>query len=323
MESLNINLYLQYTKCNLNCPYCYVKDRSRDIDERGKRFLTRLSDAFKSIGFIIDVTIEQNGEILISDALKDFVRELTRAGNSRTIAFYSNLLIGEEDLRDFVQSTDPSRLALCCTYHPHVYKDYEAFKTNLTLLKSLGVATAVVMVAYPGLMNELPAYRKDFDSIGTPLNMLAFVGSYKGKTYPAAYTEDEKELLRGEFYSEDAFEYNLLRRNTRGLDCTSGVSSISIDHHGEVYACRKDWMKKDQSIRGILSRWLYRKSRRINPFYRGFHLGNVFSGFKLLERHECPHETCTCPREFNTTVDFLDKYQKTRNILIYHRKTTR
>ena len=81
MDKLNINLFVEYTKCNMNCPYCYVKDTSKDIDDRGAERLRKFKEALAALPYRISVAIEQNGDALISDKMLQFISDLSWCSN--------------------------------------------------------------------------------------------------------------------------------------------------------------------------------------------------------------------------------------------------
>lgn len=305
----------------MNCPYCYVKDTRRDIDKKTQRYMDRLPSALGSLPYNLTVAVEQNGDALISDRMKDFIITLSKLKNMRAVNFNTNLSSNLNELNEFLKKVNTDTLTLCCTYHQHVYKDYEGFKEKLRLLKSAGVSTVVIMVAYPKGLEKFAEFKSDFDAIGTPLNINAFGGKYKGKIYPDSYTTKEREYLRSIFYSELAYEYNLERKKTTGIPCNSGVSSIAIDRFGDVFACRQDWMKigapYGSNFLSIIKQTAFSV---IKPFIQNNRLGNIFRGFKLLDSHICPHNTCSCARDFHTTVEFCSKYNKTKHLRIYSKK---
>jgi MoaA/NifB/PqqE/SkfB family radical SAM enzyme len=321
MDDLNINLFLEYTKCDMNCPYCYVKETRKDVSSEIETYMRRIIPALLSLKYRLTVAVEQNGDALISNKIIQFIIELSKLPNMRAVNFNTNLSSSLDELGEFIKNVNTETLTLCCTYHQHVYKDYEGFKEKLRLLKKAGVATVVIMVAYPKGMEKFAQYKKDFNDIGTPLNINAFGGKYKGKIYPYAYSDSEKKFLREIFYSEAAYEYNLERKKTNGIPCTSGVKSIAINRKGDVFACRQDWMgEKDNEANGFYGYLCRKADSLLKTVFRRNRLGNILTGFRLLESHKCPHKICNCARDFHTTVDFVSKYEKTKNLRIYSSK---
>ena len=128
MDKLDVKLLIPYTKCSLGCPYCYVTNKTIDISKRGEKRLRKIKNALGKLPYMLSIALQQNGEVLISDPMKQFVADLSRLDNVEAVNFNTSLYPSRKILSDFLSKVNTNTLTLTCSYHQYVYKNYENFK---------------------------------------------------------------------------------------------------------------------------------------------------------------------------------------------------
>jgi hypothetical protein len=153
-------------------------------------------------------------------------------------------------------------------FHPLEAK-LEPFIRKILALKNRGFKGGVCYLAYPPQMDKIDYYRNEFEKHGIGFALAAFWGEYNGKTYPAAYSEEERRIIAPFLGDVSRVQYHLEGRKTKGKLCRAGHVYASIKADGTVTRC------------GPLSH---------KP------VGNLFDAdFKLFDRPmPCEADVCPC-----------------------------
>lgn len=185
-------LWILCTECQYACVYCigargrkyvYGPDTGKNIDCKS------LLASLDRMGLICRIGL-CGGEPMSVPNIIEICHDLTQ---KHYIGVNTNLTM--PNAKHFVTEIDPSRVTqLTCSLHID-----EAERTNTLSLFIENSYTAalrgfhmtVLQVAYPPLLPRSEELREMFTERKIPFTFSPFTGEYKGKKYPASYTDDE------------------------------------------------------------------------------------------------------------------------------------
>jgi len=185
-------LFLSLTnRCNLNCAYCVTHDRnSRENGGLPEINIPAFVRALEKTGKVFKIRFAGGGEPFLIPNLVEACAELTRR---HYVGFTTNLTCA--NVREFAEAVDPRRVSnIHASLHVRELEDRDLtdrFSENFLLCKRKGFPVSATVVAYPPLLERAEAYRTFFGERGIDIFFGYFVGTYNGKRYPAAYTEEE------------------------------------------------------------------------------------------------------------------------------------
>jgi len=259
-------------RCNFRCPYCWFYKEWARLGQRSLYlspdewmvYWRRIYDKYGCVH--IEIT---GGEPFIYPNFIEFVKLIS---SIHTIKITTNL---SGDIETFVKEIDPKKVNLDLNFHP-LFADIDAFIKKALLLKGAGFKVGVCYLAYPPQMREMDNFRKRFEEAGINFALAAFWGEYNGKKYPAAYTDEEKEIMRPFLGDVDRIAYHLNAQSPKGKLCNAGYKYTVIQADGKVFRCGQ---LVDKPI------------------------GNIFDEkFHLLEEPlPCEAEFCPCNEYVNLT----------------------
>ncbi len=164
----------------------------------------------------------------------DGARDLSHSPNIEGVNLITNLSYSEERYRAWFADFDRSKIALVASFHPTEVRDKRSWlETALALAGETDLS--VCMVAHPERLEDLSQTVPTFRAKGLTVFVQAFIGVYRGRFYPEAYSEQERGLLRPFFYSRHDWEFLLVGKRP-GL-CNAGFSSVYVDMTGTVRIC--------------------------------------------------------------------------------------
>jgi MoaA/NifB/PqqE/SkfB family radical SAM enzyme len=190
------------------------------------------------------------------------------------VSLITNLSLPDDKLAALTAALPPERVRFGATFHPE-FGDADALRRRLSDLKARGFGTWLTVVAWPPLLESLPRWRDFFAEAGILFSVCVFFGTHEGKTYPEAYTQEQRAFL-DPFLCEFDREHQLRRRPTKGLPCAAGLVYGKIRANGDVYRC------------GSLADY--------RPDSGGTPAGSVFDpAFRLADSAApCPLALCEC-----------------------------
>jgi MoaA/NifB/PqqE/SkfB family radical SAM enzyme len=200
-----------------------------------------------------------------------------------SVGFDTNLSCREEELVNFIKKVRSLNISIALSFHP-AFADFSSFLKKALLLKRQGYDVYVQYVGYPAQLGQMANFRDSFIENGLRFVPLPFRGTYNGKSYPAAYTQEERGLI---YETAGGLEENYKARLERMLNqvkskgrlCRAGQHYARIDCDGTVFRCGH-----------------YTTSHLNRP------MGNIFDeDFRLLEG-PLPCEQMVCPCEFRFLV---------------------
>lgn len=238
----------------------------------------RIVERMRELPYELDVRIGVGGEFFTNKALVAGARQLSRYDNVSALNLITNLSFSYEQYLRLLDGYDLGKLGLVGSHHPTQIKDPERWLETALRMNEL-VDLAVILVAWPPVLDDLPALHERFTGEGLTVFVQAFNGWHGGRKYPEAYDERQREMLRSIFYSRHDYAH-MVDLKTPG-DCYAGVDYVFMNINGDVFRCG-----------GIL-----------------MPLGNIFEGFELLDGPAaCPVSECWCDTDNLNTQAFKDHY---------------
>lgn len=216
--------------CNWDCDYCYghkkgsaritldVNDVMRCLDQAGSNWYVDL------VG----------GEVFLIPGFVQICHALTSHGFH--INLETNMSVGPV-LNEFVSKIDPRMVRIVASLHIEERERKEGgvdrFVARVARFREHGFRVEVQYVMHPRLFDRLDEDVAYFRDLGIAIEPHPFVGIWKNKRYPAAYTRRERERI---------LALNPTAGNTRSLPskgslCKAGMTFISITQSGEIHRC--------------------------------------------------------------------------------------
>jgi len=236
--------------CNLNCSYCYDQSiKKKDPAYRGNDSSTIIK-GFNSTGlkWFIHIT---GGEPFLHP---DFACLCEGLSEKHIISVNTNL--STQNIRDFAQRVDPVKVAFVhCSYHLESRKSEKQkklFINRVSYLRSMGFKVHASQLIYPAIVNHFPELFEELKSEGIILYPKAMKGLYRHRSYPSAYTCEEKSLLFSyaakslEHEDADDFFTSFFYRDTEfsasdlsftGQPCLAGSGFVIVESNGDVTRC--------------------------------------------------------------------------------------
>lgn len=261
-------------RCNFRCPYCWFDKVWDEMDkhnvyppfEKMIEIWDRIYDLYGECDLMIT-----GGEPTLYPRFIDLIKEISKKHTVKVTCQLSG------DMFTFAKTLNPERVRLDMNFHPLESK-IEPFIRKVLYLYKYGFKGGVCYLAYPPNMDKIKYYDDIFKKHGIVMALAAFHGEYGGKTYPQAYTDEEREMMKPYMGDVDRLKYHLEGQKTKGKLCRAGYIYASIKADGTVTRC------------GPLSH---------KP------IGNIFTdpNFRLHDKPmPCEAETCPCD-EYKWIVD--------------------
>lgn len=234
-ENENVMIWNLNQACTFNCIYC--KPPLLEHNDCGKSSPVEIASLFENTNkkwFLI----LSGGEPFLYPNFLELTKELTK---KQYLLINTNLTT--KNVFDFADSINPEKII---GIHTAIHilereKNKEGLKNYLEkilYLQNKGFNIFLSYVAYPSLLQRM---EKDFDFFkSNGINRITskyFFGEYQGKNYPAAYTEEEKNLIQ-KYLSEDVdLDTNLNYSSFLGQYCDAGRKYIFMDISGNLFRC--------------------------------------------------------------------------------------
>jgi MoaA/NifB/PqqE/SkfB family radical SAM enzyme len=241
-------------RCFFNCAYCFFLNPLKKTAPSPPIDIPALVSALDHSGKIIRLSFGGGGEPFTVPNLVQACQAVTR---NHFISFTTNLI--SKKVEDFAATIDPRRVVLLIA-SLHI-KELERLRLvdryihNFLLCREKGFPISPDAIAYPPLLPEADSYRDFFRRRGVPLKFSPFLGTFKGRAYPDAYTDEE------------IAEWGLdpkVRTNYRqkGKLCSAGYNMGVVNQRGDVWPC---W-KIPKSMGSIFGRFTFHQKIIRCPF---------------------------------------------------------
>jgi len=185
--------FMLLNTCNFRCTYCFSSPATLGAKVRTYATSNQWREGFDATGktWLIHIT---GGEPSIYPGFVELCKQLAV---HHYLSINSNL--SHHSIDDFVEKIDPGRV-----HFVHASVHYEErqkrkgvgiFIDRIHKLHKAKFNVLVSVVMTPKAVETFPVVFKYFDSHGVPLIPKVMRGKFKGKVYPAAYSNGEKTII--------------------------------------------------------------------------------------------------------------------------------
>ncbi len=295
-------------KCNYNCSYCYAPkphDITFDNNKNNKAAYPSKQQIIDSWSFVYDkygmcrIRLD-GGEPTIYPDFYDIIRDLQKI---HKLQINTNLSF---DVEKFCADANPERVKIDASLHCE-YAGLEEFVKKLEYLKKHGYKTVVSYVAYPDFINNIPIAKKIIEhDLGIPFIIHPYSGFYDDIQYPAAYTQEQKNIIYNTDYksitelswrAERKGNYKTAKEKANNMKLTE---EQIVDGENKKIAEQKENKKNNEFKLCEMGRMYARIYPNGNVYrccaYDGnTYLGNLFDKtLKLLETAEKCYDIKKC-----------------------------
>jgi MoaA/NifB/PqqE/SkfB family radical SAM enzyme len=255
--------WLMTTACNYDCDYCYGHGHNKGsahINVDVNDVIRRLDEAGGD--WCVDLV---GGEVFLVPGFVDICQALTSKGFP--LHLETNMSVGPV-LNEFMARIDPSMvIRLGVSLHIEERERREAgidrFVAYVAQFRERGFRVDVNYVMHPRLFDRLDQDVERFRELGIAIEPHPFVGVWKYKLYPDAYTRPERGRILA-LNSNAGYARNI---PSKGSLCKAGMTFVDIGLNGEIHRCV-----------GVQD-----------------DLGNIATGMHLFtEPQPCPRLECPC-----------------------------
>lgn len=228
--------------CNYRCSYCFFYGKWEECS-KGNTY-PKLDELIKKWRHLYDLygtcRIDfSGGEPSTYPNFIDLVDELS---TNHLLRITTNLSFDVQSFADRIApkiiNKGSDRVMLNPSFHPE-FESLDIFIKKLRILKQYGFTMSVTYVAYPPHLGTMVEAKKQIENTGANFVVQPFRGTYNGKKYPEAYTEEEKKFLKNIFNFESGvinyFVDNKIRKDKKL--CRMGQMYGKIHPNGEVLRC--------------------------------------------------------------------------------------
>src|SRR5688500_11265511 len=195
VDSVTVVDWYVHMLCNYRCPYCWfdrdwerleAEHRAHDTDLVLRRW-REFNDFYGPAH--VQCT---GGEPTARPDFLALVEDMTRRN---TVEINTNLSRPAEFWREFAGRAAPERCALDVSFHPQ-FARAEEFAANVAILAERGFEVRAIAVAYPPNLPALAQAAERLRGLYVHFRVQPFNGTYAGRVYPEAYSEDDRRLIR-------------------------------------------------------------------------------------------------------------------------------
>ncbi len=268
-EDQHYDAWLQWSvtsQCNFNCIYCFGKI---PVNKSGINIINteKLIPTLDKTGMVFRIGFTGGEPFLIPNII-DACEEITR---KHYVSFNTNLATPE--VKRFAERIDPGRVL---NIHASLHFDelmgrklMDSFVANYKMLERKGFNIYAEAVAWPGMSDRVPDYKRVMDSYGIEFTFAPYIGNNKVLDYPEVYSGNE---LLAYNLSKDNLEWF----NQKGESCNAAFNAGVVFSNGDVYPC-------------------FQIKEKIGNVYQEINFNN--------ELTLCPAKRCACP--LNKYDDYL------------------
>lgn len=218
--------------CGYSCAYCFLREIPAARPETPPVSPAQWLEAWASFGerwgaALIDIS---GGEPFDYPGFTDILAALSGRHEVRVITNFG------WNPAELPSEVDPARTSFVLSMHPQHLGPPESFIRKALSLKERGFRVRATAVAYPPFMETAIGYRELCKSAGVKFTLTPFFGDHCGRHYPASYSDEEKQALRGMIPAELA-AWQLLEINPSGLPCRAGADYARVAPDGTARPC--------------------------------------------------------------------------------------
>ena len=217
-------------KCNYNCAYCYYAHSSK-VENYFFGDIEQWRDAFKkSFGDQKLFFYLAFGEPMLGKAFYDVVSMIEQEPRWN-LRMTTNL---SQNLKKLLNTnlSKEGRIYINASFHP-TQTTTEQFLKQLFYLREHDIESPVVYVMWPPHLKRFESDFKVFDKHNFLIHIRRFKGFYKGKFYPEAYNDEERQFIAK--YCDDAtIKYMLNEKPIFDRHNYSGLHFFIVDCTGNI-----------------------------------------------------------------------------------------
>lgn len=269
-------------KCNYRCPYCYYA-RLPKAENFFFGTIEQWHDVFKkSFGNQRLFFYLAFGEPTLGEAFYDVVKMIESEPKWK-LRITTNLSQPLERLMK-TKLVKEGRLFINASFHP-TQTNVADFLKQLFYLRKHGIEAPVIYVMWPPQMKRFESDFKVFNEHNFLVHVRRFEGTYKGKQYPRAYTEEERQFIAR--YCDDAtIIYMLNEKPAFDKHTYSGFHFFIVDCVGNI-GYDSDCFSLHTKYRTIFGNIIQHETLNIplepTPYPRGYTEGTVDGVSNYLE----------------------------------------
>src|SRR3989337_267192 len=192
---LRIRFQLQYTRCNLSCPYCIAAWTKRPVEFDPNRFRL-IVDRLLELPYRLIIRCGVEGEPFLSQDIQDEVVRMTHHPKVEGVSFSSNLVAGKHTIEAFLDRVYLPKLGMGATLHDTQIKDTGDFFQKVEMIQRRGVLIYVGHVGLPNRFAQIREYKQRLDAMGVPFILNEYNGTIEKVPFPRAYNAEQREFLR-------------------------------------------------------------------------------------------------------------------------------
>ena len=217
--------------CNLQCVYCYGKNKTMQHkwNGRGEDWEKAFTRFQRPIYFVLSY-----GESMGSRGFPEVTDIIGRHENWEC-SLVTNLTINPQELLESRLAKE-KRLYVHASFHPLGGADWEKFKEHLLMLQVAEIPTIVLYLFYPPQIEAWKGYWRWLDEHNIRTCVRRYVGEYEGQHYPESYSPEVKAFFRA-LLQPKSVKYGLELKRPTGKKCTAGKDMILVHWDGRVSYC--------------------------------------------------------------------------------------
>lgn len=233
-----------------------IEDTNSKLIARRGININALSKTLEKTGKIFMICFT-GGEPFLVPNIIELCIELTK---KNYISMNTNLT--SPKIKLFADKINPKRTAsIFASLHIKELERYnltDRYIDNFMFCRARGFNIEAVEVGYPSLLKEVEKYREFFRKKGLDIRFQIFFGSYKGKLYPEAYTEEERKIFDLNRFMTEKYYHK------QGELCNAGYNVASILPSGDAVPCSSI----PERIGNIYKSINFKKKLTVCPFAR-------------------------------------------------------
>ena len=176
--------------CNYDCYYCVGpggRKKSRAPVLHDVAAIKRYYEMFQAAAAsVLATSFHCRGtEPLIHPQFQQILRIALNVG---TVNFRTNLSVP-------IQSHRPEGMKIFATLHPQAEEDLDGFTFRALDAMEKGVDVTVWYILHPLTEHKAANYQQHFSEKGIRFTLRSFHGPWDGKSYPDAYTDEQRRVL--------------------------------------------------------------------------------------------------------------------------------
>lgn len=218
-------------KCNYRCPHCYYIGLHSSVD-RSFGAMEEWHESLKaSFGSQHLVFYLGFGEPTLGTRFPE-IMEMVHSEKNWELRIISNLDTAEIRKAAKHPLAQERRFHVVGSFHPCM-TTREKYLEKLQYLRSCGIESPSVYVGYPPYFHHFLDDIQFFRKHRFLIHVRRFIGHYKGKHYPRAYTEEERMII-SKYQDDGMLKYMQSDVLSHGQLTYSGVHFFVMDNVGNM-----------------------------------------------------------------------------------------